>query len=87
MHYVIGDIHNEVRKLDNILEQIQPTDSDKVILPGDLFDRGEEADPVGVYFAIAGLQDCRIWLGGNHDEGLADYIKKYFSLPKRKRYK
>lgn len=87
MHYVIGDIHNEVRKLDNILEQIQLTDSDKVILLGDLFYRGEEADPVGVYFAIAGLQDCCIWLGGNHDEGLADYIKKNFSLPKRKRYK
>ena len=44
MHYVIGDIHNEVRKLDNILEQIQPTDSDKVILLGDFFDRGEEVN-------------------------------------------
>lgn len=88
MHYVIGDIHNEVRKLDNILEQIQPTDSDKVFLLGDLFDRGgEEADPVGVYFAIAGLGEHCVWLRGNHDEWLADYIKKYFSLPERKRSK
>lgn len=88
MHYVIGDIHNEIRKLDSILAQIQPTDSDVVILLGDLFDRGgEEADPVGVYFAIAGLQDRCVWLRGNHDQWLADYIKKYFSLPERKRSK
>ncbi len=87
MHYVIGDIHNEVRKLDNILEQIQPTDSDKVILLGDLFDRGEEADPVGVYFVIAGLRDRCVWLRGNHDQWLADYIKRYFLLPERKRSK
>ncbi|MCM1181024.1 MAG: metallophosphoesterase [Clostridium sp.] len=88
MHYVIGDIHNEIRKLDSIMEQIQPTGNDEVILLGDLFDRGgEEADPVGVYFAITGLCDCCIWLRGNHDEWLADYIKKYFSLPERKRSK
>lgn len=88
MHYVIGDIHNEIRKLDSILGQIQPTDSDEVILLGDIFDRGgEEADPAGVYFAIAGLWDRCVWLKGNHDEWLADYIKKYFSLPERKRSK
>lgn len=88
MHYVIGDIHNEIRKLDDILEQIQPTDDDEVILLGDLFDRGGEgADPVGVYFAISGLQERCVWLRGNHDEWLADYIEKYFSLQERKRSK
>ncbi|MCM1187589.1 MAG: metallophosphoesterase [Lachnoclostridium sp.] len=88
MHYVLGDIHNEIRKLNHILEQIQLTDSDKVIVLGDLFDRGgEEADPVGVYFALSELQDRCIWLRGNHDEWLADYIKKYFALPKRQREK
>ncbi|MCM1058056.1 MAG: metallophosphoesterase [Firmicutes bacterium] len=57
-----------------------------MILLGDIFDRGvEEADPVGVYFAISGLWDRCVWLRGNHDEWLADYIKKYFSLPERKR--
>ena len=87
-HYVIGDIHNSKRQLDAILEQIQPTDSDKVILLGDIFDRGgEEADPVGVYFTVSGLQDRCIWLKGNHDEWLSDYIRKYFSLPERRRSK
>lgn len=86
MHYVIGDIHNEVKKLNSILKQIQPGHDDKVIVLGDLFDRGgEEADPVGVYFTLAGLQGQCIWIRGNHDQWLADYIVKYYSLPERKR--
>lgn len=88
MHYVIGDIHNEVKKLNSILEQIQPGHDDKVIVLGDLFDRGgDEADPVGVYFTLAGLQGKCIWIRGNHDQWLADYIEKYFSLSVRKRLK
>lgn len=88
MHYVIGDIHNEVKKLNSILEQIQLGHDDKVIVLGDLFDRGgEEADPAGVYFALSGLQGKCIWIRGNHDQWLADYIVKYFSLSERKRLK
>lgn len=34
MHYVIGDIHNEAKKLNNILEQIQVTNDDEVIFWG-----------------------------------------------------
>ncbi|MCM1087796.1 MAG: metallophosphoesterase [Muribaculaceae bacterium] len=88
VHYVIGDIHNEAKKLNSILEQIQPTDSDKVIVLGDIFDRGgEDANPVDVYFMLSGLQGDCIWIRGNHDHWLAYYIKKYFSLPERKREK
>ncbi|MBD5506989.1 MAG: hypothetical protein HDR05_02750 [Lachnospiraceae bacterium] len=66
------------------MEQIQPGHDDKVIVLGDLFDRGgEEADPAGVFFALSGLQGIR----GNHDQWLADYIVKYFSLSERKRLK
>ncbi|MBD5452335.1 MAG: hypothetical protein HDR25_06810 [Lachnospiraceae bacterium] len=88
MNYVIGDIHNEVKKLNSILEQIQPGHDDKVIVLGELFDRGgDEADPVGVYFTLTGLQGQYIWIRGNHDQWLADYIEKYFSLSERKRLK
>lgn len=85
MHYVIGDIHNEVRKLNSILEQIQVTQDDEIILLGDLFDRGVEPDPAGVYFILSGLQEKCTWIRGNHDQWLADYIKKYISLSERKR--
>ncbi|MCM1048528.1 MAG: metallophosphoesterase [Clostridiales bacterium] len=88
MHYVIGDIHNELKKLNSILEQIQPGQDDEVVVLGDLFDRGgDDADPVGVYFTLAGLQGRCIWIRGNHDQWLADYIEDYFWGSKRKRAK
>ncbi|MCM1039437.1 MAG: metallophosphoesterase [Ruminococcus sp.] len=88
MHYVIGDIHNEVKKLHSILAQIQPGQDDEVIVLGDVFDRGgAEADPAGVYFTLAGLQGRCTWIRGNHDQWLADHIKEYFSVPERKRTK
>lgn len=88
MHYVFGDIHNEAKKLNSILEQIQITSDDEVVVLGDIFDRGgDEANPVDVYFTLSGLQGNCIWIRGNHDQWLADYIEKYFSLPERKRRK
>lgn len=83
---MIGDIHNEAKKLNSILEQIQMESDDEVIVLGDLFDRGgNDADPLGVYFTLSGIQGKCIWIRGNHDQWLADYIEKYFSLSERKR--
>jgi predicted phosphodiesterase len=86
MHYVLGDIHNELQKLNTVLKQIQLKNTDTLILLGDLFDRGgTNPDPVGLYFTLSGVEAQCIWLRGNHDEWLADYIEKYFSVPERKR--
>lgn len=86
MHYVIGDIHNEAKKLNSILEQIRLRGEDELFLLGDVFDRGgEEADPVGVYFMLSELQDHCIWIKGNHDQWLSNYILKYYTLSERKR--
>lgn len=88
MHYVLGDIHNEAKKLNSVLEQIHITQDDEVIVLGDLFDRGAaEPDPVGVYFMLSGIQGHWIWIRGNHDQWLADHIMKYYTLPERKRKK
>lgn len=88
MHYVIGDIHNELKKLNSILEQIHPGHDDEVIVLGDIFDRGgDDADPVGVYFTLAELQERCVWIRGNHDQWLADYIEDYFWGSKKKREK
>lgn len=68
MHYVMGDIHNEAKKLQSVLKQINITKDDKLIVLGDLFDRGEaDQDPVGVYFTLLGLQSKVTWIRGNHD--------------------
>lgn len=88
MHYVIGDIHNELQKLRSILNQINLTPSDELIVLGDAFDRGGfDADPAGVYFALSEIRGKCTWIRGNHDQWLADYIKEYYSKSERRRKK
>lgn len=88
MHYVMGDIHNEVKKLQSVLNQIKITQDDELIVLGDLFDRGGTSpDPVGVYFTLSGLQGKVTWIRGNHDEWLAKYIYDYFSKSETKQKK
>lgn len=86
MHYVMGDIHNESVKLQNVLDQIDLSADDELIVLGDVFDRGgANPDPVGVYFILSGIQGKCTWIRGNHDQWLADYIKKYYSKSERRR--
>ncbi len=86
MHYVIPDIHNDNRKLKEMLNRIEFGASDHLILLGDLFDRcSSDPDPVGVYHTILGILDRCTIVAGNHDIWLADYILKYFGQKERKR--
>lgn len=62
MHYVMGDIHNESVKLQRVLDQIDISVDDELIVLGDLFDRGgANPDPVGVYFILSGIQGKCTW--------------------------
>lgn len=84
--YVIGDIHNSLKKLNEMIKLISPTMQDQVIFLGDLFDRGgADADPVGVYFRILGLNTNVKWIRGNHDQLLAQYIYSYYGTVQKKR--
>ncbi len=84
--YVIGDIHNSIKKLDELLALISPSMQDRVFLLGDLFDRGgAEPDPVGVYHRISGLNTNVKWIRGNHDQLLAEYIYSYYGTDEKKR--
>ena len=84
--YVIGDIHNSLKKLDELLALIAPTMKDQVVLLGDLFDRGgADPDPVGVYFRICGLDTTVKWIRGNHDQMLAEYIYSFYGTAEKKR--
>ena len=88
MHYVVGDVHNELRKLEDLLEKIHPSIDDWIYFLGDLFDRGaDRPDPVGVYFKLSVIHAHCVWIRGNHDHWLAEYMKRYFQLPERKRVK
>lgn len=84
MHYVIGDVHNDNRKLQSILKQISFGPNDHVYLLGDLFDRGGTgADPVGVYFTVLKLEERCTVVRGNHDQWLAAYINYFDSLSEK----
>lgn len=84
--YVIGDIHNSIKKLDKMIKLISPTTKDQIIILGDIFDRGGAGpDPVGVYFRICGLNTNVKWIRGNHDQLLAEYIYSYYGNVQKKR--
>ena len=84
--YIIGDIHNSIKKLDKLLTRIAPSMQDQIILLGDLFDRGGAApDPIGVYYRISGLNTNVTWIRGNHDQLLAEYIYSYYGTVENKR--
>ena len=88
MHYVLGDIHNELRKLKSILDQIQLGVEDELIVLGDIFDRGaDKPDPIGVYFELCKIEGKCTWVRGNHVQWLADYIKKYYGASEIQRHK
>ncbi len=86
MHYVVGDIHNNNRKFEEMLEKIGFSQEDHLYLLGDLFDRNSwEPDPIGVYFNMLKLENRCTVVRGNHDTWLAQYIMYYFNFPEKER--
>lgn len=69
---IIGDIHGCNRELCDLLEKVQPGEEDRVILLGDLFDRGPESWEV--FRTVKGLAeelgDRFVLLRGNHEDYL-----------------
>lgn len=86
MHYVIGDIHNNNKKFEEMLEKIGFSQEDHLYLLGDLFDRNSwEPDPIGVYFNLLKLENRCTVVRGNHDTWLAQHIMYYFNFPEKER--
>jgi serine/threonine protein phosphatase 1 len=73
---IIGDIHGCSREFRALLDKVAPTSEDRVLLLGDLMNKGP--DPVGVLETFESL-DC-VCLLGNHD---FDHLRwKTGGLPK-----
>ena len=72
---VIGDIHGGLRALHQIMERAQVDQSDKLIFLGDYVDGWSESPQVIDYLiALKKKQDC-IFIKGNHDELLLDWLE------------
>lgn len=69
---IIGDIHGCDKALRALLDQVRPGQEDRLILLGDLFDRGPDAYEVfqTVQHLADGMGDRFVLLRGNHEDYL-----------------
>lgn len=69
---IIGDVHGCSNALKKLLEKVQPTGTDKIVMLGDLFDRGP--DSYGVFETVRALAkefgERFVLLRGNHEDYL-----------------
>jgi len=74
MLYAIGDIHGELEKLEELLEQLPLRPSDRLIFLGDYVDRGRDA--FGVIERLLEIQKQRpcVFLLGNHESMFLDFL-------------
>ena len=73
--YAVSDIHNDADRFKLLLEKINFSKGDILIVAGDIFDRGDQ--PVELYFEI--LKHPNIYvIQGNHDVWLSrEIMEKY----------
>ena len=78
--FAIGDVHGCIATLDELLERLAPTPEDELIFIGDYVDRGPNSRAVIQRLlemeeaAESGTGPRCIFLRGNHDQMMLDYI-------------
>lgn len=87
--YCISDIHNDYRSFCAMCKEISFSDSDQMYIIGDIFDRGLNPEPVGLYHEISKASNI-FPIMGNHDKWLLEYLIEYlegkstaYSMPYR----
>lgn len=70
----VGDIHAHYNLLLDLMEKIKPDESDKFVFLGDYIDRGKNSKKVVDYLLeFKEKYEC-IFLRGNHEDMLLDYL-------------
>ncbi|GHU75737.1 serine/threonine protein phosphatase [Clostridia bacterium] len=72
MTYVISDIHGRLGMFEAVLGKISLSPSDKIIINGDMIDRGE--DSLGVVRLVRSLPNTTVLIG-NHESMMIDFHK------------
>ena len=70
--YVMADLHGRFSELNTLLNKISFSDSDRLIIAGDICDRGKEN-----YEMLRWMEDKPLnveFVMGNHDEGFIDNV-------------
>src|ERR1035437_4050249 len=72
MRYILGDLHGCGLELQELIKKINPKPEDKIILAGDLFDRGMHGhivwDLIHTY-----KMDCVV---GNHERKMVGFLTR-----------
>lgn len=72
---VVGDIHGGLHGLEQVLERVKPSEKDTFIFLGDYVDGwSDNAETIRFLITFAEKHTC-IFLRGNHDELLYNYLK------------
>jgi serine/threonine protein phosphatase 1 len=74
----IGDIHGQLDKLNNLLNQIEPSDRDQFVFLGDYIDRGPAS--CGVIDRLIDFQSEfpeAVFLRGNHEQMMLDALQEH----------
>ena len=74
MIYVMSDIHGMYDKFRDMINKIQLTNEDKLIIIGDIFDRGPE--PLKILDYIVTHDNIEL-LKGNHEQFFIEYYEGY----------
>lgn len=80
----IGDIHGYREQLERLLAMVAPTPDDRVVFVGDYIDRGPDSCGVIEYLLDFGNRfpgTEAIFLRGNHEQLLLDFLAEYYSAP------
>ncbi len=71
----VGDIHGQRKLLDDLLEQIQPTDQDQFVFLGDYIDRGPDSKAViELLIDFQLIYPQTVFLRGNHEQMFLDSL-------------
>lgn len=71
----IGDIHGHRKKLEKLIDQVQPTHADQVVFLGDYIDRGPDSRGVVDYLIQFSEQFPQtVFLRGNHEQLMLDAL-------------
>lgn len=73
--FVIGDVHGGLRALHQVLQRSQASKNDTLIFLGDYVDGWSESPQVLDFLIDLGKKQNCIFIRGNHDELLLNYLK------------
>ena len=88
-YYVVADTHGYYTELRHALQEAgfdEDKDPCKLVVCGDLFDRGQEATELQAYILQLMNEDRVILIRGNHEDLFCELVEASLPAPHRKRH-